>query len=67
MIRVGLAGILLTIFSLFLIEVVSYSTGITEAPNPLLERTQIYIIVMAIFSVALIAIDFFLINKKNKK
>jgi hypothetical protein len=55
--KVGFIGVFFTLFSLFLIEVISYSSGITEAPNPLLDRTLIYIVLMGVLSIALILID----------
>lgn len=55
--KVGFIGVFFTLFSLFLIEVISYSSGITEAPNPLLDRTLIYIVLMGVLSSALILID----------
>ncbi|MDX5982628.1 hypothetical protein SIL77_15360 [Exiguobacterium profundum] len=55
--KVGFIGVFFTLFSLFLIEVISYSSGITEAPNPLLERTLVYIVLMGVLSGALILID----------
>lgn len=57
--KVGFIGVFFTLFSLFLIEVISYSSGITEAPNPLLERTLVYIVLMGVLSGALILIDVF--------
>ncbi|MFL9652081.1 hypothetical protein [Exiguobacterium chiriqhucha] len=63
--KVGLIGVFFTLFSLFLIEVISYSSGITEAPNPLLDRTLIYIVLMGFLSGALILID--VINYYSKR
>lgn len=66
MYKVGLIGVFFTLFSLFLIDVISYSNGITEAPNPLLERTLVYIILMGVLSGALILIDAILYVKQYK-
>ena len=63
--KVGLIGVFFTLFSLFLIEVVSYSNGIIEAPNPLLDRTLIYIVLMGFLSSVLILID--VINYYSKR
>ena len=63
--KVGLIGIFFTFLSLIFIEVMSYSSGITEAPNPLLDRTLIYIVLMGILSVVLILID--VINYVSKR
>ena len=65
MYKVGLIGVFFTLFSLFLIEVISYNRGIIEAPNPLLDRTLIYIVLMGFLSGALILID--VINYYSKR
>lgn len=65
MYKVGLIGVFFTLFSLFLIEVISYNSGIIEAPNPLLDRTLIYIVLMGFLSGALILID--VINYYSKR
>lgn len=65
MYKVGFIGVFFTLFSLFLIEVISYSNGITEAPNPLLERTLVYIVLMGLLSGVLILIDSIIYFKRR--
>lgn len=65
MYKVGFVGVFFTLFSLFLIEVISYSDGITEAPNPLLERTLVYIVLMGVLSGVLILIDSIIYFKRR--
>lgn len=63
--KIGFIGVFFTLFSLFLIEVISYSNGITEAPNPLLERTLVYIVLMGLLSGVLILIDSIIYFKRR--
>lgn len=67
MYKVGFIGVFFTLFSLFLIEVISYSNGITEAPNPLLERTLVYIVLMGLLSGVLILIDSIIYFNKSRR
>lgn len=65
MYKIGLVGILLIMFCLFLINILSSINGIQDVPNPLFQNTRSHIFSMAIFSVGLIIIDIFLRKKKK--